>query len=235
MQFSLDHYRTMRANCTELSWAELNMALSGQLMALTSDSELSHSYLAKEREETTTAYRHHGRTVCRNTFLFLHGVGSCRLKAIKSHYLANGLVPRRHGNTGRVPSNTLSLEDAQHVVHFILHYAEANAILLPGRIPGYKRDDVQLLPCSTTRRSVWLIYQEARELLYKMAAYSTFCKLWKDLLPQIVVAHPMTDLCWTCQQNSTAILRSANLCEKVKSEVRPGRGGGGGLGPRPHQ
>jgi len=37
MQFSLDHYHTMRANCTELSWAELNMALSGQLMALTSD------------------------------------------------------------------------------------------------------------------------------------------------------------------------------------------------------
>ena len=103
------------------------MALSGKSMALTSDSELSHSYLAKEREKTTTAYHHHGRRVCRNTFLFLHGVGSCRLKAIKSHYLANGLVPRRHGNTGRVPSNALSLEDVQHVVHFILHYAEANA------------------------------------------------------------------------------------------------------------
>jgi len=96
-------------------------------------------------------------------------------------------------------------------VHFILHYAEANAILLPGRIPGYNRDDVQLLPCSTTGRSVWLIYQEVmREFLYKMAAYSTFCKLWKDL-PQIVVAHPMTNLRWTCQQNSAAIIRIANF------------------------
>ena len=48
-QFSLDHYRTMRNNCAELSWRQLNMVLSGQLMALTSDPELSHSHPAKER------------------------------------------------------------------------------------------------------------------------------------------------------------------------------------------
>ena len=42
--------------------------------------------------------------------------------------------------------NVMSLEDVQHVVQFILHHAEVNAILLlPGHIPGYKRDDVQLL------------------------------------------------------------------------------------------
>ena len=39
----------------------------------------------------------------------------------------------------------MSLEDVQHVVQFILHHAKVNAILLPGHIPGYKRDDVQLL------------------------------------------------------------------------------------------
>ena len=126
-----------------------------------------------------------------------------------------------HGNTGRVPHNALSLEDVQHIVQFILHYAEVNAVLLPGRIPGYKRDDVQLLPCSTTKRSVWLVYKEAtRELSLKTAAYSTFLKLWQHLLPNIIVARPMTDLCLTCQQNSTAIIRSANLTEEVKSKVK---------------
>ena len=29
----------------------------------------------------------------------------------------------------------------------------------------------------------------------------------------------MTDLCWTCQQNSTALMRSANTPEEEKSEV----------------
>ncbi len=37
-----------------------------------------------------------------------------------------------------------------YVVTFLKNFAEANAILLPARIPGYKRDDVQLLPPSTT-------------------------------------------------------------------------------------
>jgi len=145
--------------------------------------ELNHSYLAKEREKTTTAYHHHGRTVCRNTFLFLHGVGSCHLKAIKYHYLANGLVPRRHGNTGRVPSNALSLEDVQHVVHFILHYAEAFAILLPGHIPGYKRDDVQLLPCSTTRRSV----------VAKTGMQKLTHSLWLSSLCNLAVEHEVVN------------------------------------------
>jgi len=106
-------------------------------------------------------------------------------------------------------------------VQFILHYAKVNAVLLPERIPGHKRDDVQLLPCSTTKQSVWLVYKEvARELSLKTAAYSTFLKLWQHLLPKIIVACPMTDPCLTCQQKSTAIICSANLTEEVKSKVK---------------
>ena len=46
---------------------------------------------------------------------------------------------------------------------------------------------------------------------------STFRKLWKTLLPFIVQAKPMTDLCWVCQQNNYQIYRSANLPDEVKS------------------
>ena len=45
-----------------------------------------------------------------------------------------------------------------------------------------------------------------------------FRKTWKTLLTFIVTASPMTDLCWTCQRNSTFIYRSANLPEADKSE-----------------
>jgi hypothetical protein len=45
----------------------------------------------------------------------------------------------------RTPSPTGKLR-------FLRSYAEVNAILLPGRIPGYKRDDLQLLPSSTTKK-----------------------------------------------------------------------------------
>ena len=49
-QFTLDHYRTVRANCAELSWGELNMALMGQLMALTSDLENGSHPAERESE-----------------------------------------------------------------------------------------------------------------------------------------------------------------------------------------
>ena len=37
---------------------------------------------------------------------------------------------------------------------------EANAMILPGRVPGYKRSDIQLLPSSTTKHKVWELYQQ---------------------------------------------------------------------------
>ena len=39
------------------------------------------------------------------------------------------------------------------------------------------------------------------------------------LLPYIVVAKPMTDLCWICQNNNYRIFRSANLDDEEKREL----------------
>ena len=64
-------------------------------------------------------------------------------------FLATGLTPRVHGNTRRLPKQ---LEEVKNLVTFLTNYAEKNAILLPGRIPGYKRDDLQLLPSNTTKK-----------------------------------------------------------------------------------
>jgi len=78
----------------------------------------------------------------------LFSSGRRRFRNLKASYCAMGLVPRQHGNAHRLPHNTLIYECKEHVVKFLQNFAEANAILLPGRIPGYKRDDVQLLPSS---------------------------------------------------------------------------------------
>ncbi len=222
-QFLPEHYTRMREYAAELSWGELNMVIMGQVMALTcceSTVRKGPTHLVKQRERNTTFYYHHGLRVCRKTFLFLHGVGEFRLKAVKASYRTCGLATRRHGLIGRTPANALVLEDVQQVVRFIRQYSESNAILLPGRIPGYKRDDIQILPSSTTKRAVWLLYTEVTSSLsVKSAAYSTFTDIWRRLLPYIVVGRPMTDLCWTCQKNSALIVRSANLSEELKSEV----------------
>ena len=115
-----------------------------------------------------------------------------------------------------------------NAVKFMCSYAQTHAILLPGRIPGYKRDDLQLLPsrrfvCKKQNntetnlfcQAVWELYKEAciaDDL--RFAAYNTFCTLWRNLLTHITIMKPMTDLCSVYQQNS------ANREEEEKSEVQ---------------
>ena len=48
------------------------------------------------------------------------------------------------------------------------------------------------------------------EVGLRVGAYNTFCTLRRELAPHITIMKPMTDLCWVCQQNSTAMLRAAN-------------------------
>ena len=122
------------------------------------------------------------------------------------------------------PHNRTKLSDIKLVVHYILNYAEAHAILLPGRVPGFKRDDIQLLPSAVTKREVWIAYCEAMAQCEGAAVvcYLLFGQLWRQLTPQVVVSKPMSDLCWTCQKNSSLIMRAHNRpVEKTEVNIHP--------------
>ena len=113
-----------------------------------------------------------------------------------------------------------------HLIYFLailrtlyFQLCEAACLLLPGRVPGYSRSDIQLLPSSDTKRAIWRSYITVAEAdaTIRPVAYTTFCHLWKKLTPSIVIMKPRSDLCWQCQQNSTAIIRTANLSEADKT------------------
>lgn len=148
-----------------------------------------------------------------------------KLTALIAHYKEHGLTPRRKKTGGRkCNTKILSYDDIRGVVTFITNYADEHALLLPGRVPGYKRSDIRLLPSSETKASVWRKYGAAMAILgLRAARLSTFRKLWRQLLPHIVQTRPMTDLCWECQKNNESVYRSANLpddikCEKVRTQ-----------------
>ena len=154
--FTTESIESYRSECSELSRAELDMVILGQISAFTNTSTLSvnstkHRHPAASRQRPYMLFWHGGRRVCKKTFLFLHTISDKRLRNLQESWRENGLAPRRHGNARRLPAHTISFTDTQRVVEFLHTYAEANAILLPGRIPGYKRTDVQLLPSSTTK------------------------------------------------------------------------------------
>ena len=127
---------------------------------------------------------------------------------------------RVHGNTKRAPINRFTFAEISYAVNFIKNYAQLHGILLPGRIPGYKSTDIQLLPSSCTRQSIWELYvAQSESLQIRAASRPYFFTLWKETLPHIVICRPMSDLCWVCQKNATAIIRASNTPDAEKSQV----------------
>ena len=98
--------------------------------------------------------------------------------ALKASFLATGLTTRVHGNAKRLSKHALELDEVKQLVTFLSNYTE-NAILLPGQIPGYKRDDLQLLPSNTTKKVLFRtdlrITNISLHNTYTVALSGTFC------------------------------------------------------------
>jgi len=93
-------------------------------------------------------------------FLHFYGLSDSRFRRLKEHYQNHGIFPRIHGNTRRLPQNTLPQARFEDVHAFLSNYVEENAISLPGRIPGFK-SDVKVLLSSEIKISVWRVYKTA--------------------------------------------------------------------------
>ncbi|XP_038056280.1 uncharacterized protein LOC119728211 [Patiria miniata] len=133
-------------------------------------------------------------------------------------YRERGCLPRVHASSGKSFANHLNFNDRMRIQNFIANYAETHAVFLPGRIPGFKRDDLQLLPSSETKANVWRRYKLATEESgYRVVAISTFWKVLNAVCPFIICHRPMTDVCWQCQKNNCLLYRSANLPDNEKA------------------
>ena len=221
--FPREHYTSMRNNCAKMTRAELDMAVLGQLSAFTnssSDNVTTSHHVSKSRKRSYCQFYHSGQRICQITFCQLFNIGSKRFRNLVTHHSKMGLIPRIHGNTGKKPHNATPFASVQFVVRFLHNLVEETGLLLPGRVPGYSRTDVKLLPSSTSKREIWRKYVAAGEATdgVKTVGYSCFCSIWTTLVPQIIVMKPMSDLCWQCQQNSSAIMKAANRSEVEKTE-----------------
>ena len=154
--FPLEHYINMRAQVSLLSHHELDLLLLGSIMTTIEnhdETSVRGRHKPLKRKRITSHYMHEGYHVCTKTYAFLYGIEeNHRLKALKKHYLENGVEPRVYKNTKRLPPRAATYDEIVALMTFLQNYAEANAILLPGRIPSYKRDDLKLLPSDTSKK-----------------------------------------------------------------------------------
>lgn len=156
--FSLDYYIERRAQACLLTRNELDLVMLGSIMSTTRIDDVTHGrHKPVKRQRPRACYMHNGCEICKVTFGFIFGVGrKHRIDAIRNHYAEEGLTTRVHKNSKLRPHNALSFDDITKIANFLQNYSEQHAILLPGRIPAYKRDDMKLLPCSDTKKVTYI-------------------------------------------------------------------------------
>ena len=214
-QFTEETVMSNLNTCLELSSSELDLVILANIQAVSRSEQVGE----KRNRSPRCNFLFQSKPICIEMFLKLYGLSHSRFRRLKEHYEDNGLSRRNHGKCKRLPPNTLPHALVEDVKVFLANYVEENAISLPGRIPGYKDDDIKLLSSHETKMGVWHAFESAYKEAGKQAVcYSKFIDLWQQFHPSVIVAKPMTDLCLTCQENTSKLLRAANLSDHEKSQ-----------------
>ncbi|GFR74827.1 hypothetical protein ElyMa_000439300 [Elysia marginata] len=223
LNFGADDIKEIRYQYTSLTDKELDIAILSKIACgihLDPTTRKSRKPVQTERKASRTDYLLHGHRICRPFFLFIHSIGFGKLTTLIKHYKENGVEERIHKGTKRLPHYTLKYDDKRRVVDYILNYAEANAIELPGRTPRHWITNAKLLPTNCTKAKVYDMYKAATEKLGNFCVHvSTFRKLWRQLVPYVRTMPPATDLCWTCQKGMQKIQLSANNDEEKRRRI----------------
>ena len=154
-------------NCLELSYVELDLVVLANIQAFTAIEAIGE----KRKRSPPYSFLYRSQPICKEMFLNLYGISKSRFQRLVDHYQNHGISLRIHGNSKRLPYNALPLDVAEDIKNFLSNYADENAVLLPGRIPGFKNEDIQLLSSSDTKMNVWKSFKRACEESNKQAVY----------------------------------------------------------------
>ncbi|XP_017778691.1 PREDICTED: uncharacterized protein LOC108564232 [Nicrophorus vespilloides] len=169
-----------RLNIAELTKGEHDMYLMGVTMACLANPDTTVRH--KERRRLRAQYVYQGRRVCLDAFLYLENCTHYQLKRIRKHVMTHGVAPRVHGNHGKKPHNTFSLDIYRHATEFLKQYLEQHT-----GDSGNSKQPIQL-PWDITRKNLHDAYKEYGQILepgIKLMGYSTFRHFMKEQFPHV--------------------------------------------------
>ena len=173
-------------NCLELCHVELDLVILANVQAFTAIEVTGE----KRKRSPPYSFLYQSQPICKEMFLNLYGISKSRFQRLLDHYQNHGIFLWTHGNSKRLPHNRLPQAVSEDVKNFLSNYVDENAVLLPGRIPGFKNEDIQLLSSSDTKMNVWNSFTRTCEESNKQAvSYTKFTNLWKQLKGCVQQAH----------------------------------------------
>jgi hypothetical protein len=221
--FSEEELKRTRAQFRTLSLSEKNCYILAQLRVLSKHSPAAYSGRVKTiRQRQKFEYRINlDRPVCRDAFLFYHDETLARLKRLQDCLEELPISPPEHGNTGRQPTSTYSLQDKELVKSFIINFSEEQGLPDPGRDVRKGKGRLRiLLPSVLNYTSIHRLYESSIASINKTAIpYRTFLEIWKNELPYIEFNNPRTDLCMTCEDFKKKLNQITATCQEEQEKM----------------
>lgn len=171
-----------RLNIAELTKAEHDMYLMGVTMACLTNPYQTARHT--ERRRLRAQYVYQGRRVCLDAFLYLENCTHYQIKRIRKHLITQGVTPRVHGNHGKVPHNTFSLDIYKIATEFLKSFINKQKTSSSKHGPLHLASDY-------TRKTVHDLYTNYCKKLspsIKIMGYSTFRRFMKVQFPQVKFA-----------------------------------------------
>ncbi|XP_011256803.1 uncharacterized protein LOC105251582 [Camponotus floridanus] len=175
-----------RLNIAELTKAEHDMYLMGVTMACLTDPYQTARHT--ERRRLRAQYVYQGRRVCLDAFLYLENCTHYQIKRIRKHLMTHGVTPRVHGNHGKIPHNTFSLDIYKIATEFLKNFVEVQEAKQKTKLA--KNAPLHLSP-DITRKTVHDLYTQYCKKIspdIKSMGYSTFRRFMKVQFPQVKFA-----------------------------------------------
>jgi len=180
--FDVEMVYKHRLNIQDLTKTEHDMYIMGMTMACMGIPTERHD--GKERKKQRAKYRFLGKEVCVNAFIYLENTTFYQIKSIRKHMMENGVSPRNHGNLGRIPHNTLSLDNYQFATRFLHAYFEKHAIK-----DKRQKQGIIKMPKNITCKTIHDAYQaygtEVNEPSVRLMGYSSFRGFLREQFPNL--------------------------------------------------
>lgn len=180
-------------NMREITKAEKDMYIMGKL-------KIKDNRKCTDPKRRKYSYIYDNREMCRDMFLLTHDISLKKLRNITKHMTDNGITPRVHGNTGKMPKHAVTYEDTFLVVNFIKNYATTHGLPQPAAPRGSDNYPPIFLPASDTRINIHQQYTAScMDIGVRSVGRTTFCAIWKSCIPHVQFASPRTDVCSKCE------------------------------------
>jgi hypothetical protein len=154
--------------------------------------------------------------LCKTAFLKLYNISDRKFDNIIKHLHNEGICERIHGNTGRAPIHKTKVNIDENLKIIVRNFLNQYSLIHGLPSPMRHRNDTGAFIYLPTDKKFISVYKEFKEFYLenilkdeleselekeeKIISYSSFRRLWNELMPHLKFQPPASDLCEKCAQ-----------------------------------